>query len=75
MPLSAYDSFLGLAELGIVKTSDLTAWNAIICLRNRIVHAYMNIVMPRVLELVKNEQYRFVTDFLLEPIDAGSKGV
>ncbi|WP_306534955.1 DUF86 domain-containing protein [Geobacter sp.] len=72
VPLSAYDSFHGLAELGMVKISDLTAWNAIICLRNRIVHAYMNIDMPRVLELVKNEQYRFVTDFLLEPIDAGS---
>ncbi|WP_306534100.1 DUF86 domain-containing protein [Geobacter sp.] len=75
VPLSAYDSFFGLTELGTVKTSDLTDWNAIIGLRNRIVHDYMNIDMPRVLELVKNEQYRFVTDFLLEPIDAGSKGV
>ena len=74
VPLSAYDSFLGLAELGIVKSSDLTAWNAIIGLRNRIVHDYMNIDMSRVLELVKNEQYRFVTDFLLEPIDAGTGG-
>jgi len=74
VPLSAYDSFLGLAELGTVKNSDLTDWNAIIGLRNRIVHDYMNIDMPRVLELVKNEQYRFV-DFLLEPIDACSKRV
>lgn len=74
VPLSAYDSFLGLAELGIVKSSDLTAWNAIIGLRNRIVHDYMNIDMSRVLELVRNEQYRFVTGFLLEPIDTGSGG-
>ncbi len=44
------DSFFGLAELGTMKTSDLTAWNAIIGLRNRIVHDYINIDMPRVLE-------------------------
>jgi hypothetical protein len=28
----------------------------------------MNIDMHRVLELVKNGQYRFITEFLLEPI-------
>lgn len=65
VPLSAYDSFLGLTALGIVKTDDLTLWNAAIGLRNRIVHDYMNIDMSRVLELVKNEQYRFITEFLL----------
>jgi len=68
VPLSAYDSFLGLAELGTIKNGDLDAWNAAIGLRNRIVHDYMNIDMQRVLELVKNGQYRFITDFLLEPI-------
>lgn len=68
VPLSAYDSFLGLTEFGIVKASDLSAWNAAIGLRNRIVHDYMNIDMPRVLVLVKNEQYRFITEFLLAPI-------
>ncbi|MDD2272279.1 MAG: DUF86 domain-containing protein [Desulfuromonadaceae bacterium] len=69
VPLSAYDGFLGVAALGAVKSSDLTAWNAAIGLRNRIVHDYMNIDMLRVLELVKNEQYRFITDFLLAPND------
>ncbi len=72
VPLSAYDSFLGLVELGVVKTGDLTAWNAAIGLRNRIVHDYMNIDMLRVLGLVKNEQYRFITDFLLAPITDAS---
>lgn len=71
VPLSAYDSFLGLADLGVVKTGDLTAWNAAIGLRNRIVHDYMNIDLLRVQELVKNGQYRFVTDFLLAPIEIG----
>ena len=68
VPLSAYDSFLCLAELGFVKSSELLAWNAAIGLRNRIVHDYMNIDMVRVLELVKKEQYRFITDFLLAPM-------
>ncbi len=68
VPLSAYDSFIGLAELGVVQNGDLTLWNAAIGLRNRIVHDYMNIDMWRVLELVKNGQYRFITEFLLAPI-------
>lgn len=68
VPLSAYDGFFGLTELGIIKTGMLTEWNAAIGLRNRIVHDYMNIDMSRVLELVKKEQYRFITDFLLTPI-------
>ena len=68
VPLSAYDSFVGLAEIGCLNEQELTDWNAAIGLRNRIVHDYMNIDMNRVLELVKNNQYRFVTRFLLEPI-------
>ena len=71
VPLSAYDSFLGLEELGLVKSINLADWNAAIGLRNRIVHDYMNIDMLRVLELVKKEQYRFIVDFLLEPIAPG----
>jgi len=68
VPLSAYDSFISLSDLGLIQESDLPAWNAAIGLRNRIVHDYMNIDMQRVLELVKNDQYRFVTNFLLEAI-------
>jgi uncharacterized protein YutE (UPF0331/DUF86 family) len=68
VPLSAYDSFFGISELGIVTNNNLTSWNAAIGLRNRIVHDYMNIDMQRVLELVEKEQYRFITDFLLAPI-------
>lgn len=67
-PLSAYDSFISLSDIGLVKEYNLPAWNAAIGLRNRIVHDYMNIDMQRVLELVKDDQYRFVTNFLLEVI-------
>jgi uncharacterized protein YutE (UPF0331/DUF86 family) len=71
VPLSAYDSFSGLAELGVVQDADLTLWNAAIGLRNRIVRDYMNSDLQRVLELVKNEQYRFVTEFLQKSINCG----
>ena len=68
VPVSAYDSFSALAGLGVVNDSELITWNAIIGLRNRIVHDYMNIDVYQVIELVKKEQYRFVTDFLLAPV-------
>lgn len=68
VPISAYDSFNGLAALGVVNDSELATWNAIIGLRNRIVHDYMNIDMSQVIELVKNEQYLFVAHFLLAPV-------
>jgi len=71
VPVSAYDCFVGLIELGVVAQQDLPAWNAAIGLRNKIVHDYMNIDMARVLELVRQGHYRFVTAFLLEPIYPG----
>ncbi len=68
VPVSAYDSFTALADLGVVNNSELITWNAIIGLRNRIVHDYMNIDVSQVIELVRKEQYRFITDFLLAPV-------
>ncbi len=68
VPISAYDCFNELVKVGVVNDSELNTWNAIVGLRNRIVHDYMNIDMARVLELVENEQYRFIADFLLAPI-------
>lgn len=68
VPVSAYDSFHFLADISVIAPGSLVAWNAAIGLRNRIVHDYMNIDMARVLELVRNGQYRFVTEFLMEPV-------
>jgi uncharacterized protein YutE (UPF0331/DUF86 family) len=66
VPISAYDSFAALAGRDLIPEDDLAAWNSAIGLRNRIVHDYMNIDMNLVLDLVRNEQYRFVTRFLLK---------
>ncbi len=65
VPVSAYDAFSALARCGEIATEQLAQWNAVVGLRNRIVHDYMNIDMSRVQEWVVNDRYRFVSDFLL----------
>ncbi len=69
VPVSAYDALAALARVGVINREDLSAWNAAIGLRNRIVHEYMNIDMSRVFALVREDQHRFVTEFLLAPIN------
>lgn len=68
VPISAYDAFAALARRGTLPQDQLPAWNAIIGLRNRIVHNYMNIDMQRVQELVALGRHEFVTEFLLKPV-------
>lgn len=70
VPVSAYDAFTALVRREVISQDQLPAWNAIIGLRNRIVHDYMNIDMQRVQELVATGRYEFVTAFLLKPIPA-----
>jgi uncharacterized protein YutE (UPF0331/DUF86 family) len=65
VPVSAYDSFRALARILGLSSQELEQWNAIIGLRNRIVHDYMNLDMRRVLQVVESGGYAFVVDFLL----------
>lgn len=67
-PISGYDAFVMLADMGRILQPQLSKWNNAVGLRNRIVHDYMNIRMDIVLNLVKNEEYQFIVDFLLNPI-------
>lgn len=68
IPVSAYDAFVLLADIGQIPREQISDWNRAIGLRNRIVHDYMNIRMDVILDLVRNEQYGFIVDFLLKPI-------
>lgn len=68
VPVSAYDAFAALAQEGIIKQSELPGWNAIVGLRNRIVHEYMNLDIDRIMELVKSDEYGFVIDYLMMPV-------
>ena len=70
VPISAYDAFLLLFQLGKLDQNAVDQWNAIIGLRNRIVHDYMNVDMDFALSLVRDQRYRMVIEFLLKPIDA-----
>lgn len=65
VPVSAYDAFAALARYGEIDQAELPAWNAVIGLRNRIMHDYMNVDIDKVTELVASEKDQFITEFLL----------
>lgn len=69
VPVSGYDAFQALLGAGLIDQSDLVAWNAVVGLRNRIVHDYMNIDMPQVLVWIASGKDQFVVDFLLKKIE------
>jgi len=68
VPTSAYDAIEALTRIGQLPSDQLPQWMAIVGLRNRIVHEYMNLDTNRVLQLVEQKKYEIVTDFLLSPI-------
>lgn len=65
VPVSAYDAFKALANANAIASDTLPEWNAVIGLRNRIVHDYMNIDIDQVLSMISEQRERFIIDFLL----------
>jgi uncharacterized protein YutE (UPF0331/DUF86 family) len=68
VPVSAYDNFEVLRQLGIISNPAATEWIAIIGLRNKLVHDYMNVDVTSVRQLVIEERYRTVIEFLMAPL-------
>jgi uncharacterized protein YutE (UPF0331/DUF86 family) len=68
VPVSGYDAFKAMANLGLIETTDLPQWNSIIGLRNHIIHDYMTIEMDRITALVAEKHEQFVVNFLLKPL-------
>jgi uncharacterized protein YutE (UPF0331/DUF86 family) len=66
VPVSAYDAFSALVSCGVISPQDLISWNAVVGLRNRIVHDYMNIDMQQVMAMVLAGKDQFIVDFLLK---------
>lgn len=54
VPISAYDSFATLANRSAKVQSHLESWNAVIGIRSRIVHDYMNIDMRKIYDIVRD---------------------
>ncbi len=67
VPTSAYDAIEALTRIGQLPSDQLPQWMAIIGLRNRIIHEYMNVDIGRVLQLIEQKNYEIVTDFLVSP--------
>lgn len=65
VPTSAHDAFASLVTHGLLDAAALPQWNAVIGLRNRLVHDYMNVNMAQVLALLAQRREWFVVDFLL----------
>lgn len=68
VPVSGYDAFKALTNCALLDPAELDAWNAVIGLRNRIVHDYMNIDMAQVMSLVADGKDQFIIQFLLKSI-------
>lgn len=69
VPTSAYDTMRAMVRINQIDAGHFSHWAAIIGLRNRIVHEYMNLDVDRVLQLVRDRDYMLVLDFLLAPVD------
>ena len=70
VPVSGYDAFKALVSRDLVAQADLAAWNAIVGLRNRIVHDYMKIDMDQVIALIADDKDQFVVQFLVTEFPA-----
>lgn len=66
VPLSAYDAFRSLAECGRLPRHELDHWNAIVGLRNRIVHDYLNIDFEIIQQLLIQEKHNIILRFLVD---------
>ena len=67
VPVSGYNVFELLYNLGKIEISHLKRWEKIIGLRNTIVHEYMKVNMDYILKIIEDRQYNLITEFLKKP--------
>ncbi len=65
IPVSAYGAFKALANADEIDHQAIPEWNAVIGLRDRILHDYMNIEFDQVITMIKERREQFIIDFLL----------
>jgi uncharacterized protein YutE (UPF0331/DUF86 family) len=64
VPVSAYDAFAAMVTAGLLPAQDLAVWNAVVGLRNRIVHDYMNIDFDQIAAVLVANKDLFIIAFL-----------
>jgi uncharacterized protein YutE (UPF0331/DUF86 family) len=70
VPISAHDAFESLHLQGCISQQDLNEWRAIVGLRNRIVHDYLNVDPSFINGLVLENKHHFIADFLRQKISS-----
>ena len=70
VPISAHDAFESLHLQGCISQQDLNEWRAIVGLRNRIVHDYLNVDPSFINGLVLENKHHFIADFLRQKINS-----
>jgi uncharacterized protein YutE (UPF0331/DUF86 family) len=68
VPISAHDAFESLHLQGCISQHDLNEWRAIVGLRNRIVHDYLNVDPSFMNGLILQNKHHFIADFLRQKI-------
>nr|WP_315262483.1 DUF86 domain-containing protein [uncultured Limnohabitans sp.] len=68
VPISAHDAFESLHLQGCISQHDLNEWRAIVGLRNRIVHDYLNVDPSFINGLILQNKHHFIADFLRQKI-------
>lgn len=63
---SAYDAFESMETLGYINASELAEWRAVIGLRNRIVHDYLNIDSSVIFAALERRAYDVVAALLID---------
>lgn len=68
VPVSGYDAFAQLHRDHLINDQAMREWTAAIGLRNRILHAYLNVDMAVIETLIKEQKYQLQVQFLLMPM-------
>lgn len=69
-PVSDYDAFAALYDVGICSEAEVDVWAKAIGMRNAIVHGYLNVDRDLIGAVLDSGAYRHVTDFLEQPFEA-----